>query len=56
VLAFGLLQAAGLPILAAPTPAWWAQRPIWLLVPGILLVPLVAVFARAEIRSPVTSP
>ena len=53
VLAFGLLQAAGLPIHAAPTAAWWAQRPIWLLVPGILLVPLVAVFAlpRSDLRS-----
>jgi peptidoglycan/LPS O-acetylase OafA/YrhL len=56
VLAFALLQSAGLPIYAEPTPAWWAQRPLWLLVPGILLVPMVAVFARAEIRSPVTSP
>jgi hypothetical protein len=52
VLAFALLQAAGLPILALPTAIWWAQRPLWLLVPGILLAVLVATFARAEVRCP----
>ncbi len=46
--ALTLFEAAGLPIHPEPTAAWWAQRPLWLLVPGILLAALVALFARAE--------
>jgi surface polysaccharide O-acyltransferase-like enzyme len=46
--AFTLLEAAGLPIHSTPTTEWWAQRPVWLLSPAILLALLVAVFARAE--------
>ena len=43
-----LFETAGLPIYPEPTAAWWAQRPLWLLVPGVLLAVLVALFARAE--------
>ena len=46
--ALTLFETAGLPIYPEPTAAWWAQRPLWLLVPGVLLAALVAVFARAE--------
>ena len=42
------IETAGLPIYPEPTAAWWAQRPLWLLVPGVLLAALIAVFARAE--------
>jgi peptidoglycan/LPS O-acetylase OafA/YrhL len=52
LVAFTVLSAAGLPIYAEPTVAWWAQRPLWLLVPGVVLAALVALFARAEIRRP----
>ena len=45
-----LVEAAGLPIHPEPSAAWWAQRPLWLLVPGVLLAALVALFARAETR------
>lgn len=34
----------------APTAAWWAQRPLWLLAPAVILVGLVAVFGRFESR------
>jgi len=46
--ALALVEAAGLRIYPAATAEWWVQRPLWLLVPGILLAVLVAVFARAE--------
>ena len=36
-------------LLDTPTVAWWAQRPLWLVAPGVVLVALVAVFARVEI-------
>jgi peptidoglycan/LPS O-acetylase OafA/YrhL len=50
LLALGVFQATGLPIHSAPTAAWWAQRPLWLLVPVLALAGLVALFARAEHR------
>jgi hypothetical protein len=46
--ALTLFEAAGLPIYAEPTAAWWVQRPLWLLIPGVLLAGLAALFARAE--------
>jgi hypothetical protein len=30
------------------TTSWWIQRPVWELVPGLLLVGLVALFGRFE--------
>lgn len=52
LMALALVEGAGLPIYPEPTAAWWAQRPLWLLVPGVLLAALVALFARAETRLP----
>ena len=54
--AIALFQLAGGDLLRDPTPAWWAQRPLWLLLPGVLLAGLVAIFARFELptRSPRT--
>jgi hypothetical protein len=46
--ALTLFEAAGFPIYPEPSAAWWAQRPLWLLVPGVLLAALVALFARTE--------
>lgn len=43
-------ETAGFKIYSEPTAAWWAQRPLWLLVPGVLLTPLVAAFTRVETR------
>jgi hypothetical protein len=36
---------------AEPTADWWAQRWLWLLAPLVVLVLLVAVFARVEIMA-----
>jgi phosphoglycerol transferase MdoB-like AlkP superfamily enzyme len=35
------------------TPAWWLQRLIWIAVPALILLPLIAVFNRFE-REPAT--
>jgi fucose 4-O-acetylase-like acetyltransferase len=33
-----------------PTARWWLERPLWLVVPGAILLGLVAVFGRFETR------
>jgi hypothetical protein len=33
-----------------PTARWWIERPLWLAVPGVILLGLVAVFGRFETR------
>lgn len=49
VLAIGIWRAVGLQLLDEPTGAWWAQRPIWLVLPGVCLAVLLAAFARFEL-------
>jgi len=49
VAVLGLLRATGHDTLHQPTAAWWAQRPFWLLAPGLVLAGLVALFARVEL-------
>ena len=56
VLAVLALHPLGLPDPSPGTPAWWALRPLWLLVPAALLVPLVALFARFERPHPTRWP
>jgi fucose 4-O-acetylase-like acetyltransferase len=55
VLAVLVLHPLGLTHPTPGTPTWWALRPLWLLVPAAMLVPLVAVFARFEHPGPVRS-
>ena len=31
-----------------PTARWWLERPVWIIVPGLVLVGLVALFGRFE--------
>jgi hypothetical protein len=50
------LERAGLEPLPGRTAAWWLQRPLWLVVPGIVLAVLVAVFARFELPRRRTHP
>ncbi|WP_219415362.1 acyltransferase family protein [Pseudonocardia nigra] len=45
-----VVEVSGLPIHSEPTAAWWAQRPLWLLLPGTVLAGMVALFARVELR------
>ena len=44
----GVLRALDVNPPAEPTAAWWAQRPFWVVAPALVLVVLVAVFARFE--------
>lgn len=44
-------NVVGLELLDEPTVAWWFQRPIWLIGPALVLVPIVRVFLSVELRS-----
>ena len=48
LLAMVTFDALGLPVYTEPTAAWWAQRPLWLVVPALFLAPLLALFAPVE--------
>jgi len=52
VMAVGVVDLLGGRLLAHPTAEWWAQRPLWLFLPGVFLAGLIAVFARFELASP----
>jgi Acyltransferase family len=45
-IAFSLLWLTGYRPPSHPTPAWWAQRPIWLVVPLLCTVPVILLFGR----------
>jgi surface polysaccharide O-acyltransferase-like enzyme len=48
-------RGLGLDPLSEPTAAWWAQRPIWLALPALVLAGLVMIFGRFESRPPLPS-
>jgi hypothetical protein len=50
IVVIGAYEALGFELLGAPTAEWWLQRPLWLLAPALLLVPLVVLFAPLELR------
>jgi hypothetical protein len=50
VAAIGVYEAAGFTMIEEPTALWWAQRPLWLLLPALALVPFMAAFSRFEIE------
>ena len=50
-LAAGLLvlnATAGVPLPDPLSPAWWVSRPLWLVVVGLAVVPVVRLFSRFE--------
>ena len=49
LLAAVVFERLGGTLLAEPTAGWWAQRPLWLLAPAVVLAGLVAVLARVEL-------
>jgi hypothetical protein len=49
VAAIGLYQMLGYELGEQADAGWWWQRPLWLVLPGIVLGALVAVFARFEL-------
>jgi surface polysaccharide O-acyltransferase-like enzyme len=49
VAAIGIYQFAGGHLYTEASAAWWAQRPLWIVLPGVLLAALIALFARFEL-------
>jgi hypothetical protein len=49
VAAIGLYQLLGYELGTTADAGWWWQRPLWLLLPGVVLAALLAVFARFEL-------
>ena len=49
VVVIGAAHGVGLTLPAATSPTWWLLRPVWLVLPGVVLAGLVAVFARLEL-------
>jgi fucose 4-O-acetylase-like acetyltransferase len=45
------LWPLGLGQAQAPSAGWWLQRPLWVLVPGVILLGLIRLFARFEARA-----
>jgi hypothetical protein len=43
------VRLIGWDLLSEPSVMWWIQRPLWLIVPGVVLLVFVAVFGRFEI-------
>jgi hypothetical protein len=48
VAVIGAAQGLGFTLPDRTSPTWWLLRPVWLVLPGIALAGLVAVFARLE--------
>ena len=49
VAVIGAMELAGLHLGDEATAGWWATRPLWLLLPGLVLAALVALFKRVEL-------
>lgn len=45
-----VVQGSGFELGSQPTASWWTSRPVWLLLPGVFLAGLVALFSRVERR------
>lgn len=43
-----VFRPLGLGVPLDSTPRWWLERPFWIVVPGVVLLALVALFARFE--------
>lgn len=48
--AIAVFEAVGGTLGSEATTSWWLGRPLWVLGPAVLLVPLVALFAAFELR------
>ena len=52
VIAVGVMSVFGVGLMHHATAAWWYERPLWLLLPGVILAGLIAVFGRFETSNP----
>jgi hypothetical protein len=50
LLAILLLWPLGFGAEGEPTARWWLERPLWIVVPGVLLAGFIAAFGRYEAR------
>jgi hypothetical protein len=48
VAVIGAAQGLGLDLPSATSPTWWLLRPLWLVLPGVVLAGLIGVFGRLE--------
>jgi peptidoglycan/LPS O-acetylase OafA/YrhL len=55
VAGLGFLVAWGLPVPEPGSLLWWISRPLWVIVLGVVLLPLAAVLSRLERSSPAAS-
>lgn len=49
VVVIGAMAILGLDLGDEATASWWMTRPLWLVLPGVVLVGLVAMFKRVEL-------
>ncbi len=49
VAVIGAALALGLTLPSEATPTWWVLRPLWIVLPGLVLAVLVRTFARFEL-------
>ncbi len=49
VAAIGIYTFFGGSLLTEASQAWWLQRPVWLVLPGVLMLALLRLFARFEL-------
>ncbi|MGQ0679327.1 MAG: acyltransferase family protein [Actinomycetota bacterium] len=47
-IAYALLALAAIPVPETPDATWWAQRPLWAVLPALCTIPLVSLFRRFE--------
>jgi hypothetical protein len=49
---YAVLRATGTPVLSEPNADWWAQRPLWLIGPLLVTIPLcrLAMGGRARVE------
>jgi hypothetical protein len=50
LLAILVVQGSGFELGDQPTASWWTSRPVWVVLPGVFLAGLVALFSRVERR------
>ncbi|NLV56747.1 MAG: acyltransferase [Acidimicrobiales bacterium] len=48
VVVIGAVRAVGFELPAHPDATWWVLRPVWLVLPGVVLLGLVKAFVRFE--------
>ncbi|MGH2720801.1 MAG: acyltransferase family protein [Actinomycetota bacterium] len=48
--AYGLVRLAGIEVPDRPSAAWWLQRPLWVLLPALCILPFVGAFRRFDRR------